>query len=274
MSRVDETSELRVRRLDEDSTRVFAWGSGPRFSPDGRWLAWATGLSPEEEEALGERDETVRRKASVMDLRTGDIREFEAVAGYSFNASGRHVALRGYPPSEPRGKGADLRIVDLVTEEVTNLGNVGELAWSPSGSLLALAIATGSDVGNGVQLYDAATGTLRSADASGSRYESLRWRDDSADLAVLRSRDDASEDGTAYDVLAWRGLDRRIEVTVLGGEVAGLPDSLEVVRHRAPVWSDDGGMISVGVKPVEGDEEEEGEGGAEGEGEGEEDRGG
>ena len=271
VSRVDETSELRVRRLDEDSTRVFAWGSSPRFSPDGRWLAWTTGLSPDEEEALRERDETVRRKASVMDLRTGDIHEFEAVAGYSFNASGRHVALRGYPPSEPRGKGADLRIVDLVTEEVTNLGNVGELAWSPSGSLLALAIATGSDVGNGVQLYNAETGTLRSADASGSSYQSLRWRDDSADLAVLRSRDDASEDGAAYDVLAWRALDRRIEVTVLGGEVAGLPDTLEVVQHRAPVWSDDGDMISVGLRPVEGDEEEGGEGGADAEGgEGEE----
>ena len=271
VSRVDETSELRVRSLDEDSTRVFPWASGPRFSPDGRWLAWTAGLSPDEEEALRGRDEPVRRTASVMDLRTGDIREFEAVAGFAFNATGRYVALRGYPPSEPRGKGADLRVVDLVTGEAATQGNVGEMAWSPSGTLLAMVVATGSDIGNGVQLYDAEAGTLRSADGSGSGYRGLRWRDDSADLAVMRSRGDASEDGSAYDVLAWRGLDRGIEVTVLGGEVAGLPDSLEVVRHYGPVWSDDGEMIAVGVRGVEGDEgegEEEDEG--EGEGEGEE----
>ena len=258
VSRVDETSELRVRRIDEDSTRVFPWGSGPRFSPDGRWLAWTTGMSPDEEEALGGRGEPVRRTASVMDLRTGDVREFEAVAGFAFAATGRHLALRGYPPSEPRGKGADLRVVDLVADAVNTIANVGELAWSPSGTLLALAIATGGDLGNGVQLHDAAAGTLRSLDASGSGYSSLRWRDDAADLAVLRSRGDASEDGDARDVLAWRGLDRGIEMAVLGGEVAGLPDSLEVVGHRAPAWSDDGAMIAVGVRPVE---EEGGRGG-------------
>ena len=287
VSRVDETSELRVRRIDEDSTRVFPWASGPRFSPDGRWLAWTTGVSPDEEEALRGRDEPVRRTASVMDLRSGDIREFEAVAGLAFNATGRFIALRGYPPSEPSGKGADLRVVDLVAEEVNAVANVAENAWSPAGALLAMAIATGSDLGNGVQLYDAEAGTLRSIDASGSSYQGLRWRDDSADLAVMRSRGDASEEGDAADVLAWRGLDRGAGVEVLGGEVAGLPDSLEVVRQRTPVWSDDGAMISVGVRPVEekdgeggeGEEEEgeqeegDGEGGEEDEGEGNEDEG-
>ena len=278
VSRVDETSELRVRRIGEDSTRVHPWGAGPRFSPDGRRLAWTTGISPDEEEALRGRGEPVRSTASMMDLRTGDVREFEAVAGFAFDATGRYIALRGYPPSEPRGKGADVRVVDLVADEVNTIANVGEIAWSPSGTLLALAIATGADIGNGVQLYDAAAGTLRSLDASGSRYASLRWRDESADLAALRSRGDASEDGDATDVLAWRGLDRGIELTVLGADVAGLPDSLEVVRHRAPAWSDDGTMISVGVRPVEADEggggdEDEGEGGDEGEGEGEEGEG-
>ena len=57
VTRVDETSELRVRRLADDSTRVFPWGSAPAFSPDGRWLAWTVGLPPEERERLQEQDE-------------------------------------------------------------------------------------------------------------------------------------------------------------------------------------------------------------------------
>ena len=169
VTRVDEDSELRVRKLDEDSTRVFPWGSSPSFSPDGRWLAWTVGLSPEERERLEESDEPVRQKSSVMDLGTGEVREFDAVSERAFDATGQFIALRGYAPDEPEGKGADIRVVTLATGAETGFGNVGEMSWSPSGPLLVLAIATGTDVGNGVQLYDAATGTLRPADASGSR---------------------------------------------------------------------------------------------------------
>ncbi|MDE2803635.1 MAG: prolyl oligopeptidase family serine peptidase [Gemmatimonadota bacterium] len=258
VTRVDETSELRVRKLADDSTRVFPWGSAPTFSADGHWLAWTVGLPPEEREELQEQDEPVRDKASLMDLQTGEIQEFEAVSERRFDASGQLIALRGYAPEEPAGKGADVRIVTLATGAETTFGNVGEMAWSPAESLLALAIATGTDVGNGVQVYDPGTGTLRSTDASGSAYRSLRWRDDSHDLAALRSRDAASADGTAWDVLAWRDLDRGIQMTVLGANTAGVPDTLEVVRHRAPSWSRDGRMISVGLRPMEEEKEEEG----------------
>ncbi len=260
VSRVDEHSELRLRRLAEDSTRVFPWSASPTFSPDGRWFAWTTGVSPDEEERLGEANEPVRRTASVLDLHTGDTREFDAVARIDLDPSGSYLALRGYPADEPEGKGADVRVLTLDAGtatgagDATTFGNVGEMAWSPAAPLLAMAISTGTDVGNGVQIYDAAAGTLHSADASGSRYRSLSWRDDSADLAVLRSRDEASADGTAYDVLAWRELDRRVEVAILGADTPGIPDSLDVVRHRAPVWSDDGTMISIGLRPAEPDD--------------------
>ena len=257
VSRVDETAELRLRKLDEDSTRVFPWGASPSFSPDGRWFAWTAGVSPEERERLARSEAPVPSKTMLLDLGSGETREFEAVSSRSFDPTGRFLALRGSPPGEPPGKGADLRVVDLADGTTTAFGNVAEMAWSPAGQLLAMAIATGGDIGNGVQLYDAASGTVRSADASGSRYQSLRWRDDSNDLAALRSREDASADGTAYDVLVWRDADRGGAPTVLDGATAGVPDTLEVVRSRAPVWSDDGTMISVGLRPTERDEEDE-----------------
>ena len=266
VTRVDETSELRVRHVggdggaDADSVRVFPWGSEPRFSADGRWLAWTVGLPPEERERMAESDEPIREKAALMDLRTGETREFEAVSESRFDVSGWFLALRGYAPDEPEGKGADVRIIALSTGTETAFGNVGEMAWSPAGSLLALAVATGTDVGNGVQVYDAAAGILRSADASGSAYRGLSWRDDAADLAALRSRDAASDDGGAHEILAWRDLDRgtaTIETRTLDANTAGVPDTLEIVRHRAPEWSDDGRMISFGLRPAEPAEEDE-----------------
>ena len=251
VSRVDETAELRVRRVSEDATRVFPWGASPVFSPDGGWLAWTVGLSPEEMGRLEEEGEALRGGAALLDLSTGEMREFESVSEWSFDSSGRFLALRGNPPEEPAGKGADLRIVMLATGSETSFGNVAEMAWGSAGSRIAMVIATGTDLGNGVQVYDAGPGTLQSVDASGARYRGLAWRDDAADLAVLRSREDASAGGTAYDVLAWRGLDRRPEMVVLGEGAAGIADALEVV-DRAPQWSDGGGMISIGLRPVEG----------------------
>ena len=307
VTRVDETSELRVRRLrpnggagaaagaTADSARVFAWGSGAAFSPDGRWLVWTVGVPPDERERRAASDEPIREKAALMDLSSGETREFDAVSESRFDASGRFLALRGYAPDEPAGKGADVRVITLAAGTETSFGNVGEMVWSPVGSLLALAIATGTDMGNGVQVYDAAAGILRSADASGSAYRGLSWRERgadlagaAADLAVLRSRDDASADGSAHDVLAWRDLDRRfeagepLETLVLRAHPAdgapadlpaGFPDTLETVRHHSPEWSDDGRMISLGLRPVETSEEEgEEEGDAEGDVEEEEGR--
>ena len=250
VSRVDETAELRVRHLSEDSTRAFPWGEAPGFSPDGRWLAWTVGLSPEAMGRLDEDGEALREGAALLDLSTGGMREFESVSEWSFDSSGRFLALRGNPPEELAGKGADLRIVTMATGSETSFGNVAEMAWSPSGSRIAMVIATGTDLGNGVQVYDAGSGTLQSLDASGARYRGLAWRDDAADLVALRSREDASGEGSAYDVLAWRGLDRRPEMVVLGEGAAGIADTLELV-NRAPQWSDDGAMISVGLRPRE-----------------------
>ena len=274
VTRVDEAFELRLRRASEDSTRVFAWSESPDFSPDGRWLAWNVGLPPEEREQLEEDGETIRGKASVLNLVTGETREFESVSEWSFDASGRFLALRGHVPEEPLGRGADVRVLELEMGSETAFGNVGEMAWSSFGSQLAMAVATGTDLGNGVQVYDPVSGTLRSADASGARYQSLAWRDDSADLAVLRSIEDATAEGAAYDVLAWRGLDRGVEVMVLGEGTAGIADTLEVV-DRAPQWSDDGTRISIGLRPREddaGDDSDAAEGGQGGADESESDR--
>ena len=263
VTRVDESAEFRVRRLSEDSTRVFPWGMSPGFSPDGRWLAWTVGVSPEESERFEEEGEPVREEMALMELATGEMRAFAAVSEWDFDASGRFLALRGHPPEEPRGKGADLRVVTLAGGSETSFGNVAEMAWSSSGSRIAMVIATGTDLGNGVQVYDAGQGTLRSADASGSRYRGLTWRDDSGDLAVLRSRAAASAADAAYDVLAWRGLDRVAEMLVLGAGMAGIADTLEVV-DRAPRWSDDGAMISIGLRPREENDQPNDSGPAEG----------
>ncbi|HKI93769.1 MAG TPA: hypothetical protein VJ992_00630, partial [Gemmatimonadales bacterium] len=50
--RVDEDRILRLRRVGSDSVVVIAHGDRPAFSNDGRWVAYAIGVSPKERAKL------------------------------------------------------------------------------------------------------------------------------------------------------------------------------------------------------------------------------
>ncbi len=254
--RVNEETEIRIRSLRRDTTMVAAWGSNPTFSASSRWLAWTVGISPDEREKLEEQEKPVRLGVGLRDLADGTEREFETTSEFSFDATGEFLVLHGYAPKEPEGKGGDLRVLNLAAGTELTFGNVSEYAWSDAGSLLALALATGSDVGNGVQVYDAVSGRLQSLDASSSAYAQLAWREDGLDLAVLRSAEAASEEGTEYRLLAWRGLDGAAERLELDPAEAGIADTLEVVEHRRPAWSDDG-RLSFGLRPKKSDDKTE-----------------
>jgi len=248
---VDERAELRIARTDRDSTRAAAWGTRPAFSADGRWLAWSIGVSPEERKRLEKEKQPVRSGLGLLDLASGVERVVPEVASFEFDLGGRFLAALGYPPDEPKGKGADLRVMDLETSAELTIGNVTELAWSDAAPLLALTIATGADRGNGVQVYDAVTGRLRGLDASSAAYRQLAWRKDANDLAVLRSVEPASKNGARHTLLAWRELrGRQPALLQLEPRRAGLIDTLEVVQHRRPAWSEDGTRISLGLRPV------------------------
>jgi dipeptidyl aminopeptidase/acylaminoacyl peptidase len=253
--RVNEETELRVRPLRRDTTIVVPWGSDPAFSANSGWLAWTIGISLDEKERLEEADEPIRLAVGLRDLEGGTVREFEATSQFQFDASGEFLVLYGYAPKEPEGKGADLRVLSLDSGTEIAFGNVAEYSWSDTGSLLAMALATGSDVGNGVQVYDVASGRLQSLDASSSVYTQLAWREDEFDLAVLKSAEPASEEGTEYQLLAWHGLDGTPERLVLDQAALGISDTLEVVQHRRPMWSDDG-RLAFGLRPKAGDDAE------------------
>lgn len=260
VSRNDETSELRIRRVDDDSARVVEWGERAVFAPDGAWLVYAIGVSADQRERLQEAGDPVELQAELLNLATGETRTFGGVRASGFDAEAGYLALHGYAPEEPEGKGADIRVVELATGRVTTFGNVGEYAWSDTGSMLAMAIATGADDANGVQVFDAATGRIQSLDASASAYGQLAWREDALDLAAMRSVDPASDDGDAQEVLAWRGLGgagAAPEAAVLSPGAMGLADSLDIVTAARPQWSDDGTMISIGLRPGEPDDDEE-----------------
>jgi hypothetical protein len=83
----------------------------------------------------------------------------------------RPNANRGEPDTPAAGAdpeetpGVTIVVRALADGRDTTFGNVGESAWQTKGKLLALTIAAEDRTGNGVQVFDPASGTLRVLDS-------------------------------------------------------------------------------------------------------------
>lgn len=249
VNRVSEENELRVRRIGRDSTVIVPYGSAPAFSGDSRWLAYSIGVAPAERERLREADEPVRSRAAVLDLRTGETVELGQISSFEFSPDGAFLALRGYAGEDQRG--SDLIVRDLERGTNISFGNVSTFAWAYDGALLALTLETESGSGNAVQLYDAPSGALRVLDSSRYRYSGLAWRDSARDVAVLRASPDSMFRDTAHVLLAWTSVNttaaRRMVLEPYRTD--GFPAGARIAESRTPQWSDDGAVITFGVRP-------------------------
>jgi dienelactone hydrolase len=266
INRTNGDNEIRVTALPDGSSKVVAFGAQPVFSSDSKWLAVSVGYSEAQQDKMRKDKKPVRRKLSLVNLAAGDVTALDSIESFAFSPDGKHLLMRHYAPerSPARGEpdpaaamdpedtpGVTAVIRDLATGRDTTFGNVADASWQTKGPLLALAIAAEERAGNGVQIYDPSSGTLRVLDSAPARYLGLGWRKDADDLVVLKSKADSARDGATYDVLAWTGVgtpaERRRHYdpsadTTLGG-------SRRVVAFRRPAWSDDGRTIFLGVGP-------------------------
>ncbi len=257
ISRVNDEDELRVHDTRSDSVVVVGYGSGQTFSDDGRWLVYSIGQSEEEREGAEEEregaeedDRPVRNDVGILDLANGTVDVREDVASFSLSADGRFVALQRYGLEDQEHDGADLIVEELATGDRMVFGNVSGVAWSDQGHLLAMTLDAADRVGNGVSLYDPSAGTVRALDQADAVYREIQWREDAADLAVLRTREDSAYADTAHVVLAWRGLEGTSPTRFVldGGGNVQTPRGMRVVEHRAPEWSADGSTLFVGIQ--------------------------
>ena len=262
VDRVNGDNELRIHRVDapadDGPLHIAPHGTTPTFSEAG-WIAWDQSISEKERSRLEKAKEPVRTAVGLLDLSadTAEARTFAETRAFAFDASGRFLSLLGYAPEEPKGKGADLRVLDLASGMEIGFGNVTEQAWSGSGSLLAFAVATGGDEGNGLQLYDAASGRLQPLHGSGSTYGQLAWHEERACLAALQSANVASVEGKAQIVQAWCDLDGdRSTSWELDASDPSVEAGYEISRSARPRWSDDATRVAIGLRPAEPEDED------------------
>jgi dipeptidyl aminopeptidase/acylaminoacyl peptidase len=252
--RVDGDGELRWRSVRTDSQRVVAHATNPAFSDDGRWLAYNIGHSEKARKAAEKTKATLHGQLGLVDLRSGHTTVIDDIASFEFNGDGRFLAMKGYAAKDQKHKGVPLIVRDLAQGTQTTLGNVAESAWQDeSGSLLAATIDTETKVGNGVQLFDAATGVIVTLDSDTATYKGLSWRREAADLAVFKVRADSAYEGEGHVVLAWQnaGSTARVAKVFDPRTVSGFPADTRVVDFRSLEWADNGGTVYLGIQAWE-----------------------
>jgi dipeptidyl aminopeptidase/acylaminoacyl peptidase len=262
VNRSNRNNELRIFNVADGTAKVAAFGSQPAFSADSRFVAYAVGLSEAQEEKLKKDKKPVHRKLGLLNLASGETTVVDGIESFAFDASGAHLAMRRYPPEKAEKKddaaggsdpeppaGATLVVRRLADGRDTSFGNVAEYAWQHKGRLLALTIATDDKTGNGVQVFDPETGALRALDSSRETYAGLVWRKDKDDLAVLRSKTAEGRDGPTHVGLAWRDLASATPNAHVYDPTAdaGFPAGMRTVAFRRPAWSEEGGVLFLGI---------------------------
>ena len=192
ISRTSGENELRLRMLATDETKDFDYASGANFSDDSNYLGFLIGMSEDARAKLQKSKKPVRNKLGLHDLTTGETEEIENVQSFSFSDDGKYLVMKRYKAKDQKHDGTDIVLRDLATGLDTNFGNVASYSFNDEGTLLAMIIDAADKAGNGVQVYDANSHTLQTLDSADAKYNSLSWRDDSANLAVMLAEDAAA----------------------------------------------------------------------------------
>ncbi len=282
INRSSRDNELRVVSIAGGAPKIMAFGARPAFSSDSRWVAYSIGFSEAQEDKLRKDKKPIHHKLGLLSLATAEQTVIDGVEDFAFSPNGAFLAFRRYAPDKPDKKdkseaadsaadetpaGATLIVHNLATGRDTTFGNVSDWAWQDlpeHGRLLALAISAEDKTGNGVQVFDPETGSLRVLDSSAAVYSELAWRRKSADLAVLKSKTDEQHDGPAQIVLAWVHLSESTEKSFVYDPTkdSKFPAQKRTVAYRHPSWSEDGEVLFFGIakwdsKLPKGDKEKE-----------------
>ena len=245
--RNNDKNEIRLHNLIDNSVKVLAEASRAQFSNDNKWIGYF--INPTAS-AKKKSKKPLRSKFRLLKLNGTDSITVENVSAFGFSDDGMFLTMKHYAAKGKKSKGADLVVRNLESGVEQNFGNVAEFAWQEEGNQLAFVIDADGKAGNGIQLFNASNSSIRVLDSKSATYSGLKWRKESADLAVYRSDKNKSYEDSTHQVLAWRALGTKKENAALFDQAnqSNYPTDSRVVNNRSLTWSDNGESIFFAIK--------------------------
>lgn len=213
-----------------------------------------------------------QNKMALVDLTTGNKKEFDKVRTFAFNGDKpTYVAMQSYPdqpaaaggagavPGGARGgggaapgrpEGTDLVLYNLSNGDAVNVGNVAEFGFDDSGDWLAYTIDARDEIGNGVQLRNMRTDVVRAIDSDRALYRRLAWADSTQSLTVLRGKVDSLARDTLFSVVAFTQIVAPTpKKTVFDpSQHSDFPAGMKIAGDRAPRLADDLSAVFFGIR--------------------------
>jgi len=271
-------AEVVVRPTGEGAERRFPVGelpagpgAGLQLAGDGRWVAFLKYPTAEEARRMRTSRRPIQSKAVVVDLRSGETREFEKIRRVAFGGDRpRWLAMQAYgpdagpgaggsapgggapggapaAPAAAPGAGTDLLLHELGTATVINVGNVNEFAFDETGEHLAWTIDARERLGNGLHVRNLRTDVTRVLESESALYRRMQWADSGAALAVLRGTIDSAGKDTSYAVIGFSALTASAPTRVMVTNTSGLPAGQRISANRTPTWSRDLSVLYFGT---------------------------
>ena len=242
---------------DQGGGRGGAASSAIAFSDDGKFVAFTTYPTKRDQERLKRQRKPVQASVVVVNLATGDKREFPKSRRFAFSGeSAGWLALHRYQPEPPNGgaggggrgaggsapdrpKGSDLLLVDLANGTELNIGNVSEFAFRKDGHYLAYAIDAQDKAGNGVQLRDMQKGAVLPLDSGSASFEKLSWTEAGDGLAFVRGVEQRGYRDKLYSVVGVTAIESASprKVTYDPSSDSSFPKGMTVSPDREPQWT-------------------------------------
>lgn len=272
-------AEVVIRPTGAGSERQFAVGelpsgggvgAGLQLSGDGKWLAYLAYPTADEAKRLRTARRPVQSRAVVVNVATGESREFEKIRRVAFGGDQpRWLAMQGYAPESGGGAGAsggsgagggagaaqassassgtDLLLHQLGSTTVVNIGNVADFSFDDSGDWLAMAIDARDRLGNGIHLRNLRTDLTRVLESDAALYRRMQWADSGLALAALRATIDSAGRDTTWAVLGFANAGAASPARTIVTGASGVPEGLAISSTRTPTWARDHSALYFGL---------------------------
>ena len=250
-------AEVVLRPVGDGEEKRFKVGqpTGPsvQISGDSKWLAFTISPTEREQRAARRARRPIQNKVAVVNIATGEKREFDKVQRFAFNGdTPTAIALQGYrpesQPGRPAAAGSDLLVVDLATSAVLSIGNVGDFSFDESGQWLAWTVDARDRLGNGIQLRNMRTGVVRPLDGGRALYRRMAWHDSLPALAALRGVIDSVKRDTSYAIVAFRDVGTGAKALYEAEQDSTFPTDMRISPDRGVTWSDDLNSVFFGIR--------------------------
>lgn len=247
------------------------------ISDDSKFVAFLSYPTAKETRALQRQHRPVESKLVLIDLASGDKKEFARVKRFAFSGElASAIAIHRYPPAAPaaaqgqaaapaegrgggggnnnanRPQGSDLIVLDLASSVEMNVGNVADFSFDKKGDRLAWIIDAQDKEGNGVAVRNMVSGAVLALDSAKARYKGLTWTDKGDGLATLRGVEDKAWEDPLYSLVAFRDFSAAAPDKIVfdPSKDGAFPKGMTLSPNRNPYWMADLSAVAFGIHEV------------------------